>query len=159
MSAVSVQDSIQAEIFIAAPPVRVFQALVDPQQLLAWWGQTGVYRCTEFNNDLRVGGKWRSSGVAGQDDRFTVTGEYLQVDSPRVLAYSWVASWTGDAKTTVRWELVPENHGTRVRLLHSGLAAHPEIAQAYRGWPRMLTWLQAFLEKGETVAMRQAITA
>jgi len=88
-----------------------------------------------------------------------VTGEYLQVDSPHVLAYSWVASWTGDEKTTVRWELVPESHGTRVRLLHSGLAAHPEIAQAYRGWPRMLTWLQAFLEKGETVAMRQAITA
>src|SRR5579864_3982246 len=85
MSAVSVQDSIQAEIFIAAPPARVFQALVDPQQVLAWWGQTGVYRCTEFNNDLRVGGKWRSAGVAGQDDRFTVTGEYLQVDSPRVL--------------------------------------------------------------------------
>jgi len=154
-----VQDSIEAEIFIAAPPDRVFRALVESQQVLAWWGQAGVYRCTEFNSDLRVGGQWRSVGVGGESDRFTVTGEYLEVDSPRLLVYSWVASWTGDAKTTVRWELEPTEQGTRVRLRHSGLAAHPEIAQAYRGWPRMLQWLQAFLEKGETVAMRKPISA
>jgi len=154
-----VQDSIEAEIFIAAPPDRVFRALVEPQQVLAWWGQGGVYRCTEFDCDLRVGGQWRSAGQGGQSDRFTVTGEYLEVDSPRLLVYSWVASWTGDAKTTVRWELEPTERGTRVRLRHSGLAPHPEIAQAYRGWPRMLQWLQAFLEKGETVAMRKPISA
>jgi hypothetical protein len=76
-----------------------------------------------------------------------------------VLSYSWVASWTGDVKTTVRWELEPVEQGTLVRLTHSGLAAHPEIAQAYQGWPRMLGWLQAFLEKGETVAMRKPISA
>jgi uncharacterized protein YndB with AHSA1/START domain len=153
------QDAIEAEVFIAAPPERVFQALIEPQEVLAWWGQAGVYRCTEFNSDLRVGGKWRSAGNGGHNDHFSVTGEYMVVDSPRVLAYSWVASWTGDAKTTVRWELEPADQGTRVRLRHSGLAAHPEIAQAYRGWPRMLGWLKAFLEEGETVEMRKAISA
>ena len=154
-----IRDSIEAETFIAAPPERVFQALVEPQQVLAWWGQAGIYRCTEFNSDLRAGGKWRATGVSRESDPFTVAGEYLQIDSPRVLVYSWVASWTGDAKTTVRWELEPENQGTRVRLQHSGLAAHPEIAQAYQGWPRMLGWLRDFLEKGETVATRKPVSA
>jgi hypothetical protein len=46
-----------------------------------------------------------------------------------------------------------------VRLKHSGLAAHPEIAQAYQGWPRMLGWLQAFLEKGETAETREPASA
>ena len=153
-----IPDAIEAEVFIAATPQRVFQALVEPQQVLAWWGQAGIYRCTEFEGDLRVGGKWRTAGVSREKDPFVVTGEYLVIESPRVLVYSWVASWTGDAKTTVRWELESENKGTRVRLRHTGLAAYPEIAQAYQGWPRMLSWLQAFMEKGETVAMRKPAT-
>jgi uncharacterized protein YndB with AHSA1/START domain len=139
-------DAIVSEIHIAAPPERIFQALVDPQQVVQWWGQAGVYRCTECESDVRPGGKWRSAGDGGDSGHFTVVGEYLEIDAPRVLVYSWVASWTGDVKTTVRWELEPVNDGTLVRIRHSGLAAHPEVAQSYRGWPRMLGWLQVFIE-------------
>ena len=152
-------DAIVSEIHIAASPERVFQALIEPQQVLQWWGQAGVYRCTEFEADLRPGGKWRSAGEGGDNAQFTVMGEYLEVDSPRLLVYSWVASWTGDVKTTVRWELEPTSKGTLVKIQHSGLAAHPEVAQSYRGWPRMLGWLQAFIEEGETVAMRAPLSA
>ena len=150
------QDAIVSEIYIQAEPERVFQALIDPEQVVRWWGQNGVYRCTQFSADLRVGGKWRSSGVGPDGGRFEVAGEFLEVVPPRVLAYTWVASWTGPAKTTVRWELTATEQGTLVRIRHSGLAAHPEIAQSYRGWPRMLGWLQALLEKGETVETRKA---
>lgn len=153
------RDAIISEIYIAAPPARVFQALVEPQQVVQWWGQGGIYRCTDFEADLRAGGKWRSAGEGGEGDQFTVTGEYIEIDSPRLLVYSWVASWTGDVKTTVRWELEPVNHGTLVRIRHSGLAAHPEVAQSYRGWPGMLGWLQAYIEKGETVEMRTPMSA
>lgn len=156
MSTTTDQDAIVSEIFVDARPERVFQALTDPAQVPQWWGQEGVYRCTKFNSDLRVGGEWRSLGVGPDGGDFFITGEYLEIDPPRLLVQSWVASWTGDAKTTVRWELVPTGQGTLVRLRHSGLAAYPEIAQSYRGWPRMLGWLQAFLEKGETVDMRKA---
>lgn len=152
-------DTIVSEIQIAASPERVFQALIEPQQVLQWWGQAGVYRCTEFEADLRPSGKWRSAGEGGDNGQFTVMGEYLEVDSPRLLVYSWVASWTGDVKTTVRWELEPTSKGTLVKIRHSGLAAHPEVAQSYRGWPRMLGWLQAFIEEGETVAMRAPLSA
>lgn len=152
-------DEIVSEIHIAAQPDRVFQALVDPQQIVKWWGQGGVYRCTQFDGDVRTGGKWRCAGVGPDGGRFEVTGEYLEVDPPRLLSYTWIASWTGDVKTAVQWELVPMNQGTLVRIRHSGLAAHPEVAQSYRGWPRMLGWLQAFLETGETVDGRQPASA
>lgn len=150
------QDAIFSEIHIAAPPERVFQALIDPQQVVQWWGQVNVYRCTQFNADLRVGGKWRSFGVGPDGGNFELTGEYLEVVPPRLLVSTWIASWTGEVQTTVCWELTPTKEGTLVRLRHSGLAAHPEVAKSYRGWPRMLGWLQAFLESGETVETRKA---
>ena len=150
------QGEITSEIEIAVPPERVFQALVDPQQVLLWWGQTGIYRCTEFQSELRPGGKWRSAGIGPEGRPFQVTGEYLEVAPPRLLVHTWVASWTGDAETTVRWELSAAGTGTLLRLRHSGLAAHPGIGESYRGWPRMLGWIQVLLEKGETVQHRKA---
>ena len=150
------QDTIVSEIEIAVPAERVFQAITDPRQVPSWWGQDGVYRCTEFKAELRPGGQWRSSGIGPDGRPFEVTGEYLEVDPPRLLAHTWIASWTGDAQTTVRWELEPTATGTLLRLRHSGLAAHPGIRDSYRGWPRMLGWIQAFLEKGETVHHRKA---
>jgi len=50
------QDFINAEIFIAAPPERVYQALTDPEQAPRWWGQAGMYRVTGWQADLRPGG-------------------------------------------------------------------------------------------------------
>jgi uncharacterized protein YndB with AHSA1/START domain len=96
------QDELISELHIAAPPERVFRALIDPQQVLQWWGQAGMYRCTEFHGDVRPGGKWRSVGTGGPSDKFEVVGEYLEVDPPRLLVYTWMASWTGDVKTTVQ---------------------------------------------------------
>lgn len=148
-------DEIVSEIHIDAPAERVFQALVDPSQVVQWWGQNGIYRCTKFESDLRVGGTWKTIGLDGNGHQFEVSGEYLELDPPRLLSSTWVATWTGDAKTKVRWELQPTGNGTLVRIRQSGFAAHPHLAQAYRGWPRMLVWLQALLEKGETVEQRK----
>jgi uncharacterized protein YndB with AHSA1/START domain len=47
------QNAVVAEIFIAAPPTRVFQAISDPNQLPQWWGQPGLYRVTKSTMDLR----------------------------------------------------------------------------------------------------------
>lgn len=148
------QDALVSEVRIAAPPEFVFRALVDPQQVPQWWGQHGVYRCTAFASDLRPGGAWRCSGVGPDGGDFEISGEYLEIDRPRLLILSWKATWTGDAITTVRWDLIPEDQTTLVRITHSGFAKHPELTQAYRGWPRMLSWLQSFIERGETAETR-----
>ena len=62
------QNTVVAEIFIAAPPARVFQAITDPNQTPLWWGGRGLYRITEWKADLRVGGKWSSEGM-GKDGK------------------------------------------------------------------------------------------
>lgn len=150
-------DAIVTEIYIDAPLENVFRALTDPEMVTKWWGGRGAgqsYRCTHFECDVRAGGKWRSIGVDDQGAPFEAFGEYIQVDPPRLLVQTWTASWASHVKTTVRWELLPKENGTLIRHRHSGLAAHPELGKSFRGWPRMLAWLQAFLEKNETAEDR-----
>lgn len=82
---------------------------------------------------------------------FEAFDEYVEVDPPRLLVQTWVARWTAQVQTTVRWELRPKGQGTLVKHRHCALSTHPEVAKSFRGWPRILGWLQAFLEKSETV--------
>jgi len=154
------QDAIALEVQIAAPPEQIFQAITDPSQLLRWWGQQGIYHSTKWCTDLRPGGQWRCEGVSDTDgSAYHVSGEYLEVDPPRLLVHTWIASWSGPLKTVVRWELEPVAGGTVIRLQHSGFAGAPESAKAhYDGWQRVLSWMQAFVERGETVATRPALS-
>jgi uncharacterized protein YndB with AHSA1/START domain len=150
------QDAVRCEMFIAAPPARVFQAITDPRQMLQWWGQKEMYRTTKCETDVRVNGKWISTGVNATGETFQVSGEYLEVDPPRLLVYTWIATWTGSLKTTVRWELEPHNQGTIVKLQHHGFASQADAAKSHgEGWQRVLSWIQAFLEKGETIDTRR----
>jgi len=155
------QDTIQAEIHIAAPPERVFQALTDPRQMMQWWGQRGIYHHTGWTADVRPGGAWRSDGVGDTDGSpYHVSGEYVEVDPPRTVSSTWEASWSGPLKTLVRWDLESVSGGTLVRLRHSGFAGAPAAAKGhYEGWMRVIRWMQAFVEKGETVETRPVMAA
>jgi uncharacterized protein YndB with AHSA1/START domain len=154
------QDAVVAEIFIAAPPARVFQAISDPTQLPRWWGQDGLYHVTKSTMDVRPGGKWRSEGVGADGKSFYVEGEYLEVDPPRLLVHTWIASYD-NTNTVVRWELEPQSvhglapngpkksgTGTLVRVRHEGFAGNLQSAKDHgEGWKRVLGWLEAFVTK------------
>lgn len=161
-------DTLEAEIFIAAPPARVYEAVTDPKQTRQWWGAKGLYSLTETKADLRIGGKWSTEGMGSDGKTFRVEGEYLELDPPRLVVYSWIPSFAGNLNTTVRVELVPkEVHGihaqsthrvgtgTLVKVRHSGFAGNIEAAQGHRqGWMRVLGWMQAYVERGETYETR-----
>src|ERR1041385_5767729 len=83
------KDAVHVEVFIAAPPDRVFQAITDPAQTAQWWGQKGMYRVTGGHADVRPGGTWASEGVGADGTKFRVDGEYLEVDPPRLLVHTW----------------------------------------------------------------------
>ena len=161
-------DAILAEIFIAAPPVRVFEAITDPQQRMQWWGHKSVFRVTESKSDLRPGGKWSNAGVTPSGQPFHLEGEYLEVDPPRLLVHTRIADFVDNIETVVRWELQPREvrglhssgthsvgTGTLVKVRHSGFAGHLRHAQDHhKGWIGSLDWLRDFVEKGETMETR-----
>jgi len=162
------QSAVLAEVFIAAPPERVFQAITDPAQLSNWWGQSNLYRVTERAADLRVGGKWSCVGVGADGTKFSVEGEYLEIDPPRRLVHTWIASYRGGLKTTVFWDLQPQpvhglhatgpkkaGTGTLLKLRHDGFAGDAKSAADHgEGWKRVFGWLVAYMERGETVDSR-----
>ena len=132
---------VKAEIELAASPERVFQALTDGGELAAWWGADDMYRTTEWVVDLRPGGKWSTRAIGVDGSESTVGGEYLEVDPPRRLVYTWRPSWDNFEETTVRYELVPTALGTRLLVTHTGFADRATQAEGTGdGWKRVLDW-------------------
>jgi uncharacterized protein YndB with AHSA1/START domain len=147
-------DVVTSEIFIAAPRERVFEALTDPKQALLWWGQNDRYHLNEFHMDVRPGGKWSTTGASAKMGDIKVGGEFLEIDPPRRLAYTWSSSWMPKS-TKVLWELEVKDGGTFLRLTHTGFAGDAEQATNHtHGWNQVIVWLQAYVERGETVASR-----
>ena len=137
-------DAVTLEIEIAAPPERVFRALTDPAQLVAWFGGDADYSGKLWEIDLRVGGKWRNLGHDRTCGDYEMSGEILEIDPPRLLCYTWrYDGHPGPDHTVVRYELDRAGQGTRLRMTHSGFAGFPETAEEYRkGWPAVLAALR-----------------
>ena len=139
-------DTIIQEIVIKASAERIFEALTNPVQRTKWWGAEGRFQTTHMESDLRPGGKWmmRGNGIGGRP--FTIRGEYRQIEPPRLLIFTWLPDWQEDAfETLVRFDLIENNGITAVRLTHSGLATESSRL-SHKGWPQILTWLQAYCE-------------
>jgi uncharacterized protein YndB with AHSA1/START domain len=145
------RDSVVTQIFIAAPRERVFAALIDRAQALQW-GSSAEYELTEWEMQARVGGKWnftaRKRGGKSNPD-LVHYGEITEFDSPRVLEYTWLASWHSEPshETLVRWELEAAHGGTQVKVTHSGLLPMPEDCKGYaQGWPGLVDRVKQFVE-------------
>jgi len=134
---------IYASIDIDAPPDAVWDALTDPAQLASWWGSSDSYRTFDWKLDLRPGGKWSSCAVnVDGTNQGTVHGEYLEVQRPHLLVYTWIPSWDGMAETLIRMELTSTASGTRVKIRHSGFAERTASGLGHtEGWKRVLGWL------------------
>ena len=147
-------DAVTCELFIAAPRERVFDALTDPKQASQWWGAKGVCKMDDFSMDVRTGGKWSTTGVSAVNDAIEVHGEFLEIDPPRRLSYTWTSSWLQKI-TKVLWELENVNGGTFLKLTHTGFAGDAAATENHtHGWTLVLACLQAYAERGETIASR-----
>ena len=138
-------DAIVAEIAIHAPAERVFAALTDPRQRVQWWGAAGKFQVNHMESDLRPGGAWLMQGLGGGDQPFTLRGEYVTVEPPRVLAFTWNTEW-GEPPTLVRFDLDEHDGVTTVKLTHSGFAAGA-ARDRYQGWPWLLALLRSHLQQ------------
>lgn len=126
---------------IRATPEQVFRALTDPEELMKWWGAKGTLTGAHVN--LRPGGEYRFEFLSPQGDAAWVKGQYQVVDPSRRIVKTWFNSKFPDLRNTVELNLAPIAGGTRLTLVHSGLAGRPEAFQDYeKGWPEVLGYLQ-----------------
>ncbi|MFN2521383.1 MAG: SRPBCC domain-containing protein [Candidatus Limnocylindria bacterium] len=134
---------IERVIDIAASPETVYRLLTDPVEYIRWKG-----RAAEL--DPRVGGVFR---VAFKES--AVSGRYVEVIPNRRVVFTW--GWEApDALvrpggSTVEIDLERQGSGTRLRLVHRGLAAS-ELASHTEGWDYFLPRLIAVAEGREAAA-------
>lgn len=147
MNVAQPETEIVKEITIDAPAETIFAALTEPEELVQWWGEDGLYHVTHMDADLRVGGKWRTVGTSASGNAFTVEGEYTAIERPRLLEYTWRHTWDGvPEETLVRYELTERNGSTLVSVRHSGFTNEQSRINHGEGWNRVLGWLKNFAQ-------------
>jgi len=134
---------VRLERTFHAPVARVFSALVDPSQLVRWWGPPDV-ETSVAEIDLRVGGLCRWVMHPGGHTA-VLRGPIVELDPPLLLAMAH--RWDGDeAETLVTIRLEPAGDGTHLELIHQRLPAGVDPGEFTAWWQRAFDSLSAHLE-------------
>ena len=133
-------DAIIIHRTIAASPERLFRAFTRPEQLARWMSPVGH---AEVEVDLRIGGALRVAMI-GDGVRIEHIGQFLELDPPHRLAFTWQSDYTGGVATRVIVDLVETTGGTAtdLTLRHELLPASARASHA-GGWGAMLDRLAA----------------
>ena len=102
-----------------APPERVFDAWLDPALARRFLFTTAESEVVVCEIDARVGGRFNIvDRRAGQDDIVHV-GEYLQIDRPRRLVFTFGVPQFDPTMTTVIIDIRPTVGGCELTLHHT----------------------------------------
>ena len=124
--------SADVEHVVPAPPAEVFDAWLD-QAALREFICPAPGRAADVAIDPRVGGTYRFL-MCLPDRELVVTGEYLALDRPERIAFTWRCSDTGDLESIVTVTFAPQgDQTTRMRITHSMLPA-TLVRQHLDGW-------------------------
>lgn len=135
---------ILATVEVAALPERVFAALTSAD-VIDWWVRPGVFDTRTWDGNAAPGGRWRTSGV-GPQGPYELSGEYLEVDPPRLLVHTWEDPGAPGSTSKVTYNLSAIDRGTRVTLRQEGEFAAPIVcANVAIGWETSLAQLAQML--------------
>jgi uncharacterized protein YndB with AHSA1/START domain len=114
---------------------RVFTALTDPAELAKWWGPSG-FTTPEIWLELKVGGRYRLGMQPPDGELFHLVGEFLEIDAPARLAYTfrWEDPDPDDVETVVRLSVRAEAGRTLLSLWQGPFATEARLALHRSGW-------------------------
>jgi len=131
------------ETYIATTPEKLWEALTLPEFTQEYW------------SDARIESNWKP-GAPVRHVRGDVTlnsGEVLEYDPPRRLAYSWTVrhlpEYEAEGASRVTFEIEPLGPQVRLRVTHEGFQPGSKtLTLIGGGWPIVLSSLKTFLETG-----------
>src|SRR5262245_29851854 len=128
---------------IAAPRQRVFEAWLDSESL-AQWMQPGICTHAAVAVDPRVGGGFRIVMQGLPHGEVEHRGEYLAIEPPSLLSFTWISKHTDSRPTVVTIEFHERGTGTELGLTHGRLPP-TEVEGHRRGWTDILRLLDEAL--------------
>jgi uncharacterized protein YndB with AHSA1/START domain len=128
----------------AFPPERVFDAWLTPEITRRWLFTTEGSEVVRCEIDARAGGKFeivdrRASGEFKGDIRHV--GEYLEIDRPHRLVFTFGVPQFDPAMTRVEIDIVPRGQGCELTLTHYGVPAEWS-GKTEEGWTMLLGRLE-----------------
>jgi uncharacterized protein YndB with AHSA1/START domain len=119
-----------------APRILVWKAWTESDHLLRWMCPA-QFKVLFAENDLRIGGRWRSGMRSPDGESFIHCGEYLEIDRPSrlVFTHSWEKNHlepVADTRITVM--LDEDGAKTRMIFVHAGLATETSAVSHCGGW-------------------------
>jgi uncharacterized protein YndB with AHSA1/START domain len=138
---------VRIERVLPAPIQDVFDAWTDPTTMAEWMSPVGH---AEAEVDLRLMGRFTVSMI-GETTRIQHTGEYLVVNPPHELSFTWQSAYTGSEPSVVTVLLEAEGDETRIVLSHRRLP-ESQVEPHTHGWEAMITRLAGLLHRTRTEA-------
>jgi uncharacterized protein YndB with AHSA1/START domain len=130
------QQMLRLTRLLNATPEEVFDAWTDPASLSAWFFP-GPIELEEVICEPRVGGLLRIV-MRGESGLFPHDGEFVAVERPHRLAFTWRSPATGDVDTLVTIELAAQGKRTALTLTHERLPDREAMAKHEGGWTSVL---------------------
>ncbi|MGW0749077.1 SRPBCC family protein [Streptomyces sp. NPDC002587] len=138
---------LRVQRVLRAPRPVVFRALTASQELAKWWGPDG-FVIPSVESDLRPGGGYRIAMQPPEGDLFYLVGEFLEVEPPERLSYTfrWEDPDPEDRETTVTLSL-REIGGTSTALgvAQGDFATERRRALHEEGWTQSLDKLEKLM--------------
>lgn len=131
---------------MAVPRERVFKAWLDSESL-AHWMRPGDCADASVTVDPRVGGGYRIVMDSPTHGAIEHRGEYLAIEPPSLLSFTWISRHTDNKPTVVTIEFHERGSGTELVLTHRGLP--PSEVEGHRGgWTEIVRLLEEVLTRG-----------
>jgi uncharacterized protein YndB with AHSA1/START domain len=143
-------DSVRLERTIAAPRETVFDAWLTTDVLKRWWPAGSDWETPTAEVDPRVGGRLRLVMRSPDGEEFGGTGEFIELERPDRLVYSW--TWDGhgahEGTNLVEVEFIDPGDGTTLVVLTNRDLPDEEAKRAHReGWETSLDNLGRVLQE------------
>jgi uncharacterized protein YndB with AHSA1/START domain len=122
---------------------RVFDAWLDPKTAGRWLFATATGQMVRVEIDARIGGQFIIVERRNGED-VEHRGEYLDIDRPRRLVFTFGVPKYSSETTRVSVDIVPRDTGCELTLTHEGVL--PDyVERTSAGWTEILGRLAANL--------------
>lgn len=81
-------DVVTLDRVFPASASRVFEMVTQPRNMVRWWGYDDM-TVPEHNLDFTRPGAWHSVLVSPDGTKRMVSGQVLEVDPPKFVAFTW----------------------------------------------------------------------
>lgn len=138
---------LSLEYTLPGPPEEISKMLTEPSELVKWWGPHG-FTIPAAELDLVVGGRYRFSMTPPDGEPFHLSGEFLEIDLPWRLVYTfrWEEPTPDDRETVVDLSLQSARTGTRLALSQRPFLTEERLALHRGGWTESFEKLKAVLD-------------